>query len=99
MKKVWKIIVGIMMLALLIATNPGKDAHWTEIEAYFEAQAAKESKQASWLERFGFWLLKDSMKDSIYNALYLRNYGVCSTACIEGNVVTFGILGLVFVVD
>ena len=37
----WKIIVGILILALLVVTNPGKEAHWTECEAFFEAQAPK----------------------------------------------------------
>ena len=65
----WKIIVGILILALLVVTNRGKEAHWTECEATFEANAAKESRNASWLDKFGFWLLKDSMKDSIQSAL------------------------------
>lgn len=94
----WKIIVGILILALLILTNPGKEAHWTECEAFFEAQAAKESRNASWLDKFGFWLLKDSMKDSIQSALYINNYGVCSVGRIEGRVVTFGICGAVIFV-
>ena len=94
----WKIIVGILILALLVVTNPGKEAHWTECEATFEENAAKESRNASWLDKFGFWLLKDSMKDSIQSALYIKNYGICSIGCIEGHAVTFGILGAVFFV-
>ena len=94
----WKIIVGVLILALLILTNPDKAAHWAECEAVFEANAAKESRKASWLEKFGFWLLKDSMKDSIHSALYVKSYGICSTGCIEGHVATFGILGMVFFV-
>ena len=72
-----------------------KEAHWTECEAFFEAQAAKESRNVSWLDKFGFWLLKDAMKDSIQSALYIKNYGVCSVGRIEGRVVTFGICGAV----
>lgn len=90
----WKVIVGILILALLVVTNPGKEAHWTECEAFFEAQAAKESRNASWLDKFGFWLLKDS----IQSALYINNYGVCSVGRIEGRVVTFGICGAVIFV-
>lgn len=97
-KSMWIILVGILILALLILTNPGKEAHWAECEAVFEANAAKESAKANWLEKFGFWLLKDSMKDSLHSALYVKSYGVCSTGSIEGHVATFGILGMVFFV-
>lgn len=50
----WKVIVGILILALLVVTNPGKEAHWTECEAFFEAQAAQESRNASWLDNLAF---------------------------------------------
>ena len=94
----WKIVVGVLILALLILTNPGKEAHWAECEAVFEANAVKESKKADWLEKVGFWLLKDSLKDSIHGALYVKSYGICSAGYIEGRVATFGVLGMVFFV-
>lgn len=97
-KSMRKIVVGVLVLGLLIVTNPGKEAHWAECETVFEANAAKESRNAGWLEKFGFWLLKDSMKDSIHSALYVKSYGICSTGCLEGHIVTFGILGKVFFV-
>ena len=98
-KSMWNILVGILILALLILTNPGKEAHCAEFEAVFEAKAAEEAAQANWLEKLGFWILKDSMKDSLHSALYVKSYGVCSTGCIDGHVATFGILGMVFFVS
>ena len=94
----WKIIVGVLILALLILTNPGKEAHWAKCEAVFEANAAKEMGKAGWLEKSGFWLLKDSLKDTLHSALYVKSYGICSIGCMEGQVGTFGILGMVFFV-
>ena len=69
----WKVLVGILILALLILTNPGKEAHWAECEAVLEANVAKESENANWWGKLGVWLLKDSMKDSFHSALYVKS--------------------------
>ena len=97
-KSTRKIIIGVLVLALLILTNPGKEAHWAESEAFFETQAAKEGENAGWLKKIGFLVMKNPMKASIYDALYIKSYGVCSVGYIAGHVATFGILGVVFFV-
>lgn len=90
---VWILIV-LVIVVLMIATNPSREVHKAEAYAHMQRQAEKE----------GFWSGLGAGVAEAADFLELagieyRNYRLASVLVHDDDILTVGILGMVFVVE
>ncbi len=87
-------ILAVVVVVLLIAMNPSRDAHKIEVYTQMRQQANKD----------GFWASIGVATAESADALELtgieyQNFLIASTLTHDDKLVTIGVLGMVFVVD
>lgn len=87
-------ILTIVVVGLLIAGNPSRDAHKAEVYAHMQRQARKE----------GFWASLGASAAESADALELagveyQDFLVGSALIHDGEFITVGVLGVVLVVE
>ena len=100
-----KVITGVVLLVLLILLNPGIEQHRDALGEFFDRRwnedLAKDDDDRSWLfDAFLFVAgdsLKSSMRATVLDNVYRKNFVIFSVGCVEGHVVTVGAIGLVYV--
>ena len=88
------ILIVLVIVVLMIATNPSREAHKAEAYAHMQQQAEKD----------GFWAGLGAGAAEAADLLEVagieyRNYRLASVLVHDGEALTVGILGVVFVVE
>lgn len=100
-----KIITGIVLLVLLILLNPSIDQHREALGEVFDRRwnedIGKDDEDRSWLFDAFLFVAGDSLKSSVRTTVldhvYRKNFAIFSVGCIKGEVATIGALGFVYV--
>lgn len=94
MKKLYVAITAIVVMAL---TNPSLESHRERVREYVVSQASHESGVFA---NIGKLLgLQYVAGDVAASATMRVNFCICSVGKIEDSVVSFGVMGFVFIVD
>ena len=92
-----KSYVAIVVIAIMAFTNPSLECHQERVKEYLVSQASQES---GFFANIGKLLgLHYVVGDVAASATTRVSYGICSVGKIEDSIVTFGVMGFVFIVE
>ena len=88
------ILVVLVIVVLMIATNPSREAHKAEAYEYMQQQAEKE----------GFWAglgagVAEAADLLEVAGIEYRNYRLASVLVHDDDILTVGVFGMVFVIE
>ena len=92
-----KTVVAILILVALLMFNPGVDVHREALLPYVEKSLNETYRKGNLLSKIGFLVAGDDIKSIFLDSVRRKNYGIFSLGYVDGELVSFGVLGYVYV--